>query len=553
MKPPAVLLSAVLALLVTSTLFPSAATFAQEMHKHRRTTAEVLGRVDFSVACNELARDNFNRAMALLHSFWYDEAAKSFGAITNIDQQCSMGYWGLAMSYFRPLWEPPSADDIRKASEAIQKAKSIGGKTEREKDYIAAIEVFFKETDKLDHRTRLLAYEKAMEQLHLKYPDDTEAAIFYALALIATSPKTDKTFANNKKAGEILKKIFVEQPNHPGVAHYIIHAYDSPQLASLGLDAAQKYASIAPSVPHALHMPSHIFIRLGLWEENVETNLASAAAGQEGVQKNDPGATSFDALHAWDYIVYGYLQTAQDKKILPIVEGVAKIQRTDRPNLAAAYALAAIPARYSLERRQWKEAASLTLQPATFPWDRYPWVEALVYFARALGSARGGDAVGAKNNAERIKELHVASLAKNDQYWAGQVKILQTAAEAWTAFAEGRKEDAVKLMKTAADLEDGTDKHPVTPGSFIPARELLGEMLLESNQPSEALVEFETSLSMAVNRYNGLSGAAQAAQRAGDTAKARSYYERLLALCRKADTERPELVLAKRFVAARKN
>jgi hypothetical protein len=539
-----VLFSVVLALFAT-------ATQSQESHKHQRPSLETLGKVHFPVVCNELAQDNFDRGMALLHSFWYDEAAKSFGAITNMDQQCAMAYWGLAMSYFRPLWEPPSADDIRKASDAIEKAKSIGGKTEREKDYIAAIEVFFKDTDKLDHRTRLLAYEKAMEQLHLKYSDDREAAVFYALALIATSPKTDKTFANNRKAGEILKNIFVDQPNHPGVAHYIIHTYDSPQLASLGLDAAQKYASIAPSVPHALHMPSHIFIRLGMWEENVKTNIASANAGQEGVQKNDPGATSFDALHAWDYIVYGYLQTAQDKKIPPIVEGIAKTQRTDRPNLAAAYGLAAIPARYALERHQWEEAASLTPQPAAFPWDRYPWVEALVYFARAIGSARSGDAVGAKKNAERIKELHAASLAKNDQYWAGQVEILQKAAEAWTAHAEGRSEDAVKSMRAAADLEDATDKHPVTPGSLIPARELLGELLLELNRPSEALAEFEASLKLAVNRYNGIYGVARAAELAGDKAKAKMYYEKLLALCEKADSERPELKQAKMYLAVK--
>lgn len=546
MKPCTILFS-----LVFVVFLFTPATLAQDVHKHRPTTTEVLGKVNFPVACNELARENFNRAMALLHSFWYDEAAKSFGAITNMDPHCAMAYWGLAMSYFHPLWEPPSADDIRKAWSAIERAKSIGGKTEKERDYIAAIETFFKDSGKFDHRTRLLAYEREMEKLHQKYPDDREAAIFYSLALNATALKTDKTFGNNRKAGEILQRIFSDQPNHPGVAHYIIHSYDSPELASLGLEAARKYASIAPSVPHALHMPSHIFIRLGFWEDNVQTNLASARAGQESVQKNEPGATSFNALHAWDYITYGCLQMGQDKKAKPIVDAMAEIKRVDQPYLAAAYALAAIPARYALERGRWGEAAALVLRPVAFPWDKYPWVEALVFYARAIGSARSGDAAGARKNVDRIKELHAASLAKKDQYWASQVEILQTAAEAWTAHAEGRNDDAVKLMKSAADLEDATDKHPVTPGSLIPARELLGDLLLEINKPVQALVEFEASLKSATNRYNGIYGAARAAELAGDRSKAWTYYEKLLLVCEKADSERPGLRQARMFVTAK--
>lgn len=521
-------------------------TRAQDHHSESKE----IGVVHFPITCeNPSTQQDFDRAMALLHSFWYYRALKDFNEIRMREPKCAMAYWGIAMSYFHLLWEPPTSEEIDYAWTALKNAKHVGAVTDRERMYIEALESFYQDAGKTDHRSRLLAYEKAMERITIAYPDDQEAAILYALALNASALKSDKTLANNKKAGEILLKVFQQQPDHPGVAHYIIHSYDSPQLASQALNAARKYAKIAPAAPHALHMPSHIFIRLGLWEDNVETNIASARAGQENARQSDPTATSFDALHAWDYIVYGYLQTGQDRKAKEIVDQVLGVQKFDRPNLAAAYALAAIPARYTLERRRWNEATALELHPEAFPWDRYPWVQAVTWFARTLGAARTGDSDLARKGVEKLRTLYAASTEKKDAYWAGQVDILRQAAEGWTCRAEQKNEEAVKFMRSAADQEDATDKHPVTPGSIVPMRELLGELLLELRQPKQALVEFEVSLASAVNRFNGIYGAARAAEMAGEREKAESYYRKLLALCEKADTDRPEVENAKSYLA----
>ncbi|MCI0698145.1 hypothetical protein L0337_39835 [candidate division KSB1 bacterium] len=522
---------------------------AQEAHQHEHDRSEKLGRVNFPVSCSAEARKQFNRAVALLHSFWYDEAEKAFAQVTVTDPNCAMAYWGIAMTQYHPIWAPPNPAELKKGAAAVEKAKSMGAKTERERDYLAAIEVFYKDWDKLDHRTRALAYEKAMEQVHWRYPKDREAAIFYALALLATAPPTDKTYANQKKAAEILNEVLPNEPEHPGVAHYIIHSFDYPQLASLALPAARSYAKIAPSSPHALHMPSHIFTRLGLWQESIQSNLASAATAKKHVAKTHPGAASFDQLHAMDYLMYAYLQGAQDQKVKSVIDEISTISKVDVENFAAAYAFAAVPARYALERHRWSEATALKVHPTTFPWSRFPYAEAITYFARAVGAARCGDTTAARNDVEKLAFIKNALVEAKDSYWADQVEIQRRAAAAWLAQAEGKNEEALKLMRSAADLEDMTEKHPVTPGAILPAREMLGDLLLEHGQPAQALTEFETSLRDSPNRFNGLYGVARAAELSGDQKKARTYYAKLVALCDRADGIRPELQKANAFLA----
>jgi hypothetical protein len=522
---------------------------AQAPHQHQHDRSEKLGQVSFPVSCNAAAQKQFNRAVAMLHSFWYEEAEKAFSEVTQTDPTCAMGYWGIAMSLYHPLWAPPDPSDLKKGWVAVEKGKSVGAKTEREKEYVEAIQVFYKDSAKLDHRTRSLAYEKAMEQVYLHNPKDREGAVFYALSLLGTALPSDKTYRNQKKAADILNAILPQEPEHPGVAHYIIHSFDYPQLAELALPAARSYAKIAPSSPHALHMPSHIFTRLGLWEESIESNIASAAAAKNHVAKTDPGAASFDQLHAMDYLAYAYLQRAQDQKAKGVLDELSTISKVDVENFAAAYAFAAIPGRYALERGDWSEAALLKVHPIGFPWDRYPYAEALTYFSRAIGASRSGSISTARKDIEKLTSLrNVLVEAKND-YWAGQVEIQRQAAAGWLALAEGKQEEALKLMRGAADLEDSTEKHPVTPGWIAPARELLGEMLLESNQPEQALKEFEACQRVEPNRFRSAYGAARAAELTGDREKARTYYAKLVALCEQADTQRPELKQAKAFLA----
>lgn len=453
------------------------------------------------------------------------------------------------MSLYHPLWAPPDANELKKGSAVVEKIKSVSAKTEREDNYLAAIQAFYKDSDRLDHRTRSLAYEKAMEQVYQRHPKDREAAVFYALSLLGTALSTDKSYVNQKKAAEILNKVLPEQPEHPGVAHYLIHSFDYPQLAHLALPAARSYARIAPSSPHALHMPSHIFTRLGLWQESTQSNLASAAAAKNHVAKTRPGAASFDQLHAMDYLTYAYLQGAQDQKAKGIMDEMSTITKLDLENFAAAYAFSAVPARYMFETRRWSGAASLKPHPRGFPWDRFRYAAAITYFARAVGAARSGDLAAARKDAEELASIQKALVDAKDTYWADQVEIQRRVAVAWLARAESKNDEALKLMHSAADLEDSTEKHPVAPGSIIPARELLGNMLIELKQPEQALREFETSLSDSPNRFNGLYGAAQAAELSGDLKKARTYYEKLIVLCVQTDGTRTELRNARAFLA----
>ena len=534
---------------------------ARGQHQHEHGPAENAGRVNFTVSCNPKAQKQFNRAVAWLHSFEYEEAERVFTEVTVVDPRCGMGHWGIAMSHYHPLWAPPSAAELQKASSAVEKAKAAGAKTDRERDYIAAIEVFYKDSDKLDHRTRTFAYSDAMEQLHRRYPADREAGVFYSLTLIAKGMMTnDKSYPNEKKAAQILNRVLVREPQHPGVSHYLIHSFDYPPLALMALPAARSYAKLAPASAHAQHMPSHIFTRLGFWQEAIRSNLDAKASAKAYAVKNRMTGVWDEQFHAMDYLAYAYLQGAQDKQAEGVLAELKKIEKAAPENFKVAYSFTAVHARYALERRQWNEAAKLELPQGalgTFPWQRFSWAEAHIHFARAIGAARAGDAASARQDVEKLATIRRALTdAKGGYDWGKQVEIEHQIASAWLAQAEGKQEESLKLMRAAADLDDATDKHPVTPGAILPAREQLGELLLEQKQPTAALKEFETSLLTSPNRFNGLYGAARAANLASDQTKlaadqkkAKAYYAKLLALSRHADSSRPEIAEAKAFLA----
>ena len=527
---------------------------AQEMHRH--DSSEELGQVNFPVTCTAAAQKQFNRAVAWLHSFEYEAAEKAFTEVTVTDPQCGMAYWGIAMSNYHPLWVPPTAAELKKGLSAIEKAKIVGARTQRERDYIAAIDVFFHDSDKLDHKARTFAYSNAMEQLFQRHPSDNEAGVFYALTLIATGMMAnDKSYAREKKAAQILNRVLAREPKHPGVAHYLIHAYDYPTLAHLALPAARSYAKIAPASAHAQHMPSHIFTRLGLWQEAIRSNLDAEAAAKAYAVRNHLSGVFDEQFHAMDYLVYAYLQGAQDKQAWGVLDELTKIQRAEPETFKVAYAFTAIPARYALERRRWDEAAKLTLSPASlgaFPWARFRWAEANIHFARAIGAARTGDTASAREDVEELAAIQQALVEiKGDYDWAKEVDIQRRAASAWLAHAERRDDEALQLMRATADLEDATEKHPVTPGAILPAREMLGDLLSELNQPAVALKEYEAALEISPNRFNSIYGVARSAELSGDGKKARAYYERLVALCNQSDGSRPELQQARKYLAKR--
>jgi tetratricopeptide (TPR) repeat protein len=507
---------------------------------HVQPTGE-LGQVDFPISCSPVAQEEFNRAVALLHSFWFEPARAAFTAVTQLDPTCAMGYWGIAMTWRdNPFVAPTPGPALEAGWAAVEQALAVEAPTQRERDYVAAVAAFYRDADALDHRTRALAYEQAMERVYRAYPEDREAAVFYALALNTTALPTDKTYTNQLQAAAILEEVFAEQPQHPGVSHYLIHTYDYPPIAGHGLPFANRYAGIAPAVPHALHMPSHVFTRVGYWRESIASNRASA----------DAATNLFDRLHAMDYLTYGYLQLAQDVAARGVLEEIATLPNLAGATFVPAYALAAMPARYALERGRWSEAASLTPSPSEVAWERMPQAAAITVFARALGAARSGDAAGARESAEGLAALRAALVAANEAYWGEQVDIQRELVLAWRAHVEGRNDEALALMRAAADREDATDKHPVTPGPIVPARELLGELLLELGQPAQALEAFERSHRAEPNRFRGLYGAARAAELLGDREKARTYYTTLLELAAQADTERTELQHARAFLAS---
>ena len=544
-----VLLTATLIVVMISTVN------AQETgHQHRHDASEKLGEVRFVVSCTPPAQKEFNHAVAWLHSFEYEEAEKAFTHVAMLDPRCGMAYWGVAMTSYHPLWAAPTADELKRGWTAIEKAKTIGARTQRERDYIAALEIFYKDSDKLDYRTRTFAHHEAMKRLYEAYPSDQEAGVFYALTLIATGMMSnDKTYVREKEAAQILNRVLAREPQHPGVAHYLIHSYDYPALAQLALPAARSYAKIAPASAHAQHMPSHIFIRLGLWQEAIRSNLDAEASAKAFEVRHKMAGAWDEQLHAMDYLAYAYLQTAQDKQALAVLDEMKRIQSVEPQTFKVAYSFTAVPARYVLERKRWDEATKLALLPNTvgmFPWRKFPWAEAHINFARAIGFARTRDVASARKEVDQLASLRdELVIGKGEFDWAKQVEIERQIAAAWVAYAEGKQDESLRLMRAVADLDDATDKHPVTPGAILPAREQLGELLLELKQPAAALQEFEVSLRSTPERFNGLYGAARAASLAADQKKARSYYEKLLALTQQADTSRPEINEAKAFLA----
>jgi len=533
-----------------SLMLIAASAMAQE---HQHGNGEKLGRVHFATSCNEPAQSDFNRAVALLHSFQFSRAIEGFNAVLREDPTCAIAYWGIALSDWSNPFAPgqKAKGQLQLGQQSAERGRELGARTDRERAYLAAVGKLYGDFESTLQQVRLLAYRDAMGNVAAKYPEDHEAEIFYALALAAAADPGDNTYADQLKAGAILEKLFAEEPTHPGLAHYIIHAYDVPALADRALVAAQRYAEIAPDAPHALHMPSHTFTRLGYWQESIDSNVAAAAAARR------QGQTA-EELHASDYETYGYLQTGQDEAAARIVTALPEVaSRFDPkalligagPPSAGYFALAAIPARYALERRDWQQAERLVLSETPFPYT-----DAMTWFARGLGAARLGHAVAANEAAIALGQIQERLSKANERYWALQVEIQATAVSAWSALAAGKNEKALRQMEFAANMEDGTEISAVTPGPLSPARELLGEMLLEMNNPAKALVQFEASLKKEPRRFRSLYGAARAAQLSGSSDLSQKYFGELLTVCAHSDKPgRPELKEARASLAKQKS
>jgi hypothetical protein len=519
---------------------------AQPQHDHAAAGDQVGGdSVSFLTSCAPALRQDFNRAVALLHSFWFAQAIAAFEGVAAKDPSCGIAYWGVALSRWgNPFAGLRSPQQIELGRAAIQKAQAMGSATPRERAFIAAVAELFTSGDAGTQRARTVAYEQAMERIVRDFPGDMEARIFYALAANQTALASDRTFSQQLKAAAILEPLFKEHPKHPGLAHYIIHAYDHPPLAEKALSAARSYASLAPAVPHALHMPSHTFTRVGFWKESIETNRRSAEAA---IKEN----ALPEALHAMDYQAYAYLQIASDADAQRVADAAriaaakldANATAAAAPGVAGVYAVAAIPARYALERGAWAEAASLTPRQSTFPYT-----DAITHFARAVGAARAGNPKAALADIERLTALRDALTTMKDAYWSEQVDIQRQIAIAWVTFAEGDRARGIDLLRAAADAEDATDKSAISPGPLAPARELLGYMLLEVNRPADALVEFEATIKKEPNRFRGLYGGARAAEAAGNKVRAIALYKQLLAVAGDGAASRAELQHARNFI-----
>ena len=504
---------------------------------------EKLGTVRFPTSCSPASQQQFEHAVALLHSFYYPNNLKEFTAITENDPQCAIAYWGVAISQRpNPLVGPWDNATLKRGLDATQKGLAIALKTDRERDWLAAMELFFKDYEKTSQDARTLAYEKAMGELTQKYPDDTEAAIFYALALNETASHNDKTYSNQLKAAAILQKVEAIQPDHPGIIHYLIHSYDYTPIAQKGLPYANKYAQVAPAAPHAQHMPSHLYSMLGMWSDSVKSNQAAIDVMTGIIAKSGTGMTHQGAPHSWDFMAYAYLQTGQNQKAKQIVDETNAAQKFPIEPLTVYTALAAVPARYALERGDWKEAAALEPRGS-----KYAQAEAITWFARAVGSARSGNTAGIKPAIDKLKELRATLEKANQAYWAEQVEVQILAASAWAAHAQGNKTEARKLMRAAADLEDASEKHVAMENRLYPMREMLGDMLLEDNNPKLALKEYEATFSSSPARLRGLYGAAKAAEMAKDKRKAAMYYGMLVEQTKHADSDRMEIKQAKTY------
>ena len=518
-----------------------------------RATEERLGEVNFPISCSPAAQQQFNRAVAMQHSFFFPETVKAFTAIAEREPSCAMAYWGIAISQRpNPLVGPFPGDVLKRGWEAIEKARAASQKTGREIAWIEALAAYYQDYATVPQQRRTANYEAAMARLWARDPDDAEAAIFYALALNEAADPADKTYAKQLKAADILEKLESKYPNHPGIAHYIIHSYDYPELAMRGVLAAARCARLAPSAPHALHMPSHIYSTLGMWQEVISSDRAADEETIAYTARIDPQAAADPAknpgrYHFLDFLTNGYLQLGQDQQAKRIVDArnsVAEYPAGFRYSGHTAFAV--IPVRYAFERADWVEAAALAI-----PKTPFAQAEAIAWFGRAIGAARSGDLTKAKEAIDQLRVLKDRLAKANDAYWTGQVAIQEQAAGAWLALAEDRKGDAIAAMRQAADLEDRSGKHVAMENRLSPIRELLGELLLEANEPAQALKEFETSLRNNPNRYRSFAGAAKAAERAGDRAQAKSYYEKLVALAAQADGGRPDLVAAKQYLAGK--
>jgi tetratricopeptide (TPR) repeat protein len=527
-------------------LLGATGVLAAQEHEHHGP-AERLGRVEFPTSCAVQVQPRFERAMALLHSFWWEEAVRAFEEISAADPGCAMAQWGLAMAWWNnPFAGGPAGQALERGAAAARRGVELGAPTARERDWLAAVEVLYRNHETTSNAERLRAYSDAMAKVHERHPEDREAALYYALSLVATAPPTDTTFARQIKANGLLNPLFAEHPDHPGLAHYIIHANDSPRLGRYGLDAARRYAGIAPSVPHAQHMPSHIFIRLGLWEENIEANRRSYEAGARYAAEHfPPGALGGHEFHAMDYMVYGYLQLGRDSAAAYWTDhALATTDVVPPGHLVSEYARAAMPARMALERDRWREAARVPVP------ENPPPARLVAHFARGLGHARSGDTASAREEVDVIAAIETL-LERSDPGWARVAGIKRRAVEAWVTLAAGDTAGAVALARAAADLEDVTEKHPVTPGEVLPARELYGDLLFLLGRYAEAGRAYKATLEREPGRARAIFGAARSAHMAGDRDEARARYREYLALMEKADGTRPELAVARRFAGDR--
>src|SRR6266550_2992107 len=524
-----------------------------------------VGKVEFPISCAPHLQSDFSRGVALLHSFFYEEARRVFTSVAERDPKCAMAQWGIAMTWWHPIWTPPTPDEMRAGKAAIQKAMAISAGTDREREFITALNVYYNTPDgstaaavgqschgPVGPRDRVIAYEKAMRQLRDKYPDDFEVQTFYAFAVLAVgyANPTDTSLSKQLEAAAIFEKLRKQNANHPGAVHYLIHCYDYPALAQRGLSAAQSYDSIAPWVPHALHMPSHIFTRLGMWDESIAANQASAESSRAYAAMRHRDASEAEELRALDYMAYSYLQEARDTEAKEIVDIAARVRKTN-PELefSAAYALAAIPTRYAFERNDWKAAAALTI-PNVPHWSSFPFMEALIEYGHALGRAHTGDIEGARNAIARMQQLRDATKDPKFDYFKSNLDLQMRAASAWVAASEGKKNKAIEMLRQAADAEDILGKHPVSPGAFVPIREQLGSLLLEAGQSKEAQREFEAALKIYPGRFRGLYGAAQAAEQSGDKENAGRYYAKLAAQTATSSGSRDELNHVREFLSA---
>ena len=472
-----------------------------------------------------------------------------FAKVIEEEPTCAMAYWGVAMSNYHQVWpSPPTEAELEKGTKAILIAQALKNKSKQETDYINAIALFYKDWNTIDHRTRTLSYEKAMEKVYTTYPTDKEVAAFYALSLVGAADPADKTYTKQRKAGEILTALFPGEPNHPGIVHYIIHTYDYPELAALALPAARKYAAIAPSSAHAQHMPSHIFTRLGLWNECIQSNLVSTSSAKCYAETAGIKGHWDEELHGMDYLVYAYLQRGETNLAKQQFDYLKTIKEVYPVNFKDAYAFAAIPARYYLENKLWKEAADMNMHPIDFPWQKFPWQKAIIHFTRLMGSVHTNKLAAAKTELKHLDSMRQSLIAEKDMYKANQVLIQLKTGEAWILFKEGKTNEALVQITTAVELEDKTGKSPVTPGEIIPAKESMADMLLLMNKPKEALAAYEANLKTHPNRFNGLYGAGLASELSGDAVKANYYYKQLLTIANSPNASRPELEKARLFL-----